>query len=259
VSTNLGGRTAIVTGASRGIGFAIASSLAQAGANVVITARTAADAEKAAAEIGRGALGVAAHAVDEDAARECVGLARSHFGSLDILVNNVGTNPAYGKLINQEHARFTKTFDVNVWAPLLWTSLVAKSWMQEHGGVVVNNASIGAFTVEDDLGVYNGTKAALVQITRQLAFELAPKIRVNAVAPGVIRTRLSEALWQSQESELAQLYPLGRIGEPGDVASLVEFLVSDASSWITGQSFVVDGGSTLGTMTMRDRDRPNAR
>jgi len=251
MSMELGGRTAIVTGASRGIGLAIATSFAQAGANVVITARSAADAQSAAAEIGERAIGVAAPATDEEAARSCIDLALNRFGSLDILVNNVGTNPAYGKLVEQDHTRFTKTFDVNVWAPVLWTGLAAKAWMLEHGGVVVNNASIGAFTVEENLGVYNGTKAALVQITRQLAFELAPAVRVNAVAPGVIRTRLSEALWQSQESALQELYPLGRLGEPSDVASLVAFLVSDASSWITGQSFVVDGGSTLGTMTMR--------
>jgi NAD(P)-dependent dehydrogenase (short-subunit alcohol dehydrogenase family) len=142
-SLDLTGRTAIITGASRGIGLAIAQRLATAGANVVLTARKQEAAEAAAAQVGEKGLGVGAHAVDEDASRRCVELTLERFGGIDILVNNAGTNPAYGQLIDQDHARFAKIFDVNVWAPLLWTSLVVKSWMGEHGGAVVNTASVG--------------------------------------------------------------------------------------------------------------------
>ena len=245
-SLDLTGRTAIITGASRGIGLAISQQLAAAGANVVLTARKQEAAEAAAAQVGEKALGVGAHAVDEDAARRCVELTLERFGSVDILVNNAGTNPAYGPLIDQDHARFTKIFDVNLWAPLLWTSLAVKSWMGEHGGAVVNTASIGGMHQSPAMGMYNATKAALIHVTKQLALELSPRIRVNAICPGVVRTRLAEALWKDHEDPLASSIALGRIGEPMDVAGAVAFLVSDAASWITGETMVIDGGLLLG-------------
>ena len=142
-STDLRGKTAIITGASRGIGLAAAQALATAGANVVLTSRKQDTADEAAAQIAGSALGVAAHAVDEEQARRCVDLALETFGSVDILVNNAGTNPAYGPMIQQDHARFAKIFDVNLWAPLLWTELATRAWMGEHGGSVINTASIG--------------------------------------------------------------------------------------------------------------------
>jgi NAD(P)-dependent dehydrogenase (short-subunit alcohol dehydrogenase family) len=240
------GRTAIITGASRGIGLAIAQRLAAAGANVVLTSRKQESADAAAAQVGDNALGVAAHAVDEDAARRCVGLTLDRFGSLDILVNNAGTNPAYGPLIEQDHGRFAKVFDVNLWAPLLWTSLAVKAWMGEHGGAVVNTASIGGLHFSPNMGMYNATKAALIHVTKQLALELSPRVRVNAICPGVVRTRLAEALWKGYEDPLSASTPLGRIGEPVDVACAVAFLVSDAASWITGEAMVIDGGQLLG-------------
>lgn len=243
---SLTGRTAIITGASRGIGLAIAQRLADAGANVVLTSRKQESADAAAAQVGGTALGVAAHAVDEDAARRCVELTLDRFGSLDILVNNAGTNPAYGPLIEQDHARFAKTFDVNLWAPLLWTSLAVKAWMGEHRGVVINTASVGGMDFAPNLGMYNATKAALIHVTKQLALELSPRVRVNAVCPGVVRTRLAEALWKDHEDALSASTPLGRIGEPVDVAAAVVFLVSDAASWITGETMVIDGGRLLG-------------
>ena len=245
-SVDLTGRTAIVTGASRGIGLAIAQQLAAAGANVVLTARKQEAADAAAAQVGEHALGVGAHAVDEEAARACVDLTLERFGGVDILVNNAGTNPAYGPLIEQDHARFTKIFEVNLWAPLLWTSLVAKAWMGEHGGAVVNTASIGGMHQSPAMGLYNATKAALIHVTKQLALELSPRIRVNAICPGVVRTRLAEALWKDHEDPLAASIALGRIGEPVDVAGAVAFLVSDAASWITGETMVIDGGRVLG-------------
>ncbi len=243
---DLTGRTAIVVGASRGIGLAAAQSIAAAGANVVLTSRSQESADAAAAQVGGTAVGVAAHAVDEDAARRCVDLTLDRFGSVDILVNNAGTNRAYGPLIDQDHERFTKTFDVNLWAPLLWTGLVTRKWMGEHGGSVVHTASIGGMAPDANIGVYNASKAALIHLTKQLALELSPKVRVNAVAPGAVRTKLAEALWKEQEQAVSASTALGRIGEPEDVGSAIAFLVSDAASWITGETLVIDGGQVLG-------------
>jgi NAD(P)-dependent dehydrogenase (short-subunit alcohol dehydrogenase family) len=243
---NLTGRTAIITGASRGIGLAIAQRLAADGANVVLTARKQESADAAAKQVGERAIGVAAHAVDEDAAKHCVGLTLDRFGSIDILVNNAGTNPAYGPLIDQDHARFAKTFEVNLWAPLLWTSLAVKAWMGEHGGTVVNTASIGGMHQSPNMGMYNATKAALIHVTKQLALELSPRVRVNAICPGVVRTKLAEALWKENEGAVSAATALGRIGEPADVAAAVAFLVSDEASWITGDTMVLDGGQVLG-------------
>lgn len=249
-SPDLSGRTAIITGASRGIGLAVAQRLADTGANVVLTSRQQENADAAAAQVGGNALGVAAHAVDEDAARRCVDRTLEHFGSVDILVNNAGTNPAFGPLIDQDHAAFAKIFDVNLWAPLLWTSLTVKAWMGEHGGAVVNTASIGGMAFEANLGLYNTTKAALIHVTKQLALELSPRVRVNAICPGVVRTRLAEALWKDHEQALSAVTALGRIGEPPDVAAAVAFLVSDEASWITGETMVIDGGQILGNAMM---------
>ena len=245
-ATDLGGRTAIVTGASRGIGLAIAQRLAAEGANVVLTARKQESADAAAEQVGGSAIGVAAHAADEDAAKHCVGQALDRFGSIDILVNNAGTNPAFGPLIEQDHARFAKIFDVNLWAPLLWTSLATKAWMAEHGGAVVNTSSIGGMHQSPAMGLYNATKAALIHVTKQLALELSPRVRVNAICPGVVRTRLAEALWKDNEEAVSGATALGRIGEPADVAAAVAFLASDQASWITGETLVIDGGQLLG-------------
>ena len=243
---DLSGRTAIVTGASRGIGLATARALLDAGANVVVTSREKAAADQAAASLGDRAVGIAAHVTDEIAARICIESTIGRFGSLDILVNNAGTNPAYGPLVEQNQGRVAKTFDVNVWGPLLWTQLAWHGWMADHGGAIVNTASVGALAVAPGLGAYNASKAALVRLTRQLAFELAPKVRVNAVAPGVVRTRLAEVLWREHEKQLNATTPLGRIGEPSDVAQGIVFLASDAASWVTGETFVIDGGQILG-------------
>ncbi len=245
-SLDLTGRVAIVAGASRGIGLAAARALAEAGADVVLTSRKQDAADAAAAEIGGSAVGVAAHSADEDQARRCLERTLERFGRLDILVNNAGTNPAYGPLIAQDHGRFVKTMDVNLWAPLMWTGLATEMWLRDHGGTVINTASIGGLSHEANIGLYNTSKAALIYLTAQLALELSPTIRVNAVAPGVVRTRLAEALWKDHEAQVAAGTALARIGEPVDVANAVVFLASDASSWMTGETLVVDGGQRHG-------------
>ena len=220
--------------------------IAAAGGNVVLTSRSQEAADAAAAQVGGTAVGVGAHAVDEEAAQRCVDLTLERFGSLDILVNNAGTNPAFGPVIDQDHGRFAKTFDVNLWAPVLWTGLATRAWMGEHGGAVVNTASVGGMAFEANIGLYNASKAALIHLTKQLALELSPRVRVNAVAPGVVRTKLAEALWKEHEQAVSESTALGRIGEPADIASAVAFLVSDAASWITGETMVIDGGQLLG-------------
>ncbi|MDD7814029.1 SDR family oxidoreductase [Mycolicibacter sinensis] len=243
---DLQGRTAIITGGSRGIGLAIGQRLAEAGANVVLTSRDQDSADAAAAQVDGNVLGVAAHVAQDDAAQRCIDLTLERFGSIDILVNNAGTNPAFGPLLDQDHARFAKIFDINLWGPLLWTSCAVKAWMGEHGGAVVNTASIGGLSFAPLMGMYNATKAALIHVTKQLALELSPGVRVNAICPGVVRTKMAEVLWKEHEQALSTTTPLGRIGEPLDVAGAVAFLVSDAASWITGQTLVIDGGQILG-------------
>ena len=244
----LNGKTALITGGSRGIGLAMAARFAEAGANVMITSRKAADLADAAA--GLVAAGVpedqvawvAAHVGKPEDAQSCVAETLSRFGRLDILVNNAGTNPYFGPMIDIDVVRAQKTFEVNQLAVLLWSAAAVRSGLR---GSVINVASIGGLGVEPGIGWYNVTKAAVIHITRQLSFELAPDVRVNALAPGLVKTKLASALWEGLgEDRIAAHIPLRRLGLPDDIASAALFLASDASSWVTGQTFVVDGGTT---------------
>jgi NAD(P)-dependent dehydrogenase (short-subunit alcohol dehydrogenase family) len=161
------------------------------------------------------------------------------------LVNNAATNAGYGPLVDQHYDAFRKTVDLNMWAPILWSCLAARAWMSEHGGAIVNTASLGGLVTEPNLGIYNASKAALIHLTKQCAVEFGPSVRVNAVPPGVVRTKLSEVLWRDQEQALTDSLPLGRIGEPEDIGRAIAFLASDAAAWITGQILVIDGGAML--------------
>ena len=240
-------RVVLVTGGSRGLGEAIAAEFLDSGAGgVAVTSRRAENLAGVVSRLGGGdrLLPIEARADDEAAAARAVGEVIDRFGSCDILVNNAGTNPSAGPLVGVDLGAVDKTWAVNQRAPLVWSREVWRQSMSEAGGSIVNIASVGGLQPGSDLGAYNVSKAALIHLTRQLAFELAPGVRVNAVAPGVVRTRLSALLWDGIEEQTAALHPLKRIGEPRDVAAAVLFLASDAASWITGTILPVDGGVT---------------
>ncbi|WP_037163112.1 SDR family oxidoreductase [Rhodococcoides fascians] len=245
---DLTGRTALVTGASRGIGKAIAAELLGRGANVAITARKpepladAAGELQAAAPDGAKVLTIAGNAGDADSRRDAVDRTVAELGSLDILVNNTGINPVYGSLMEADLAGVKKIFDTNVVATLGFVQEAYRAWMKEHGGAVVNLASVAGIRSTGVIAAYGASKAALIRLTEELAWQLGPTIRVNAVAPGVVKTKFAEALVVGGEDTASAAYPLRRLGVPEDVASLVAFLVSDESSWITGETVRIDGG-----------------
>jgi len=248
---SLDGKGALVTGASKGIGKAIAATLATSGAKVMLASRKLDQLQAAAAEIAAAgaAAGVsvdtevfAANVGDLDAAQACVSAAVERFGSVDILVNNAATNPYFGATLGVDSARYDKTFQVNLKGPLFWTQAVWEAGLKERPGVIVNVASVGGLRAEGGLGVYNLTKAALIHLTRQLASELGPT-RVVGVAPGLVQTDFAAFLVDNFGDKLAAQLPLKRLGDPQDIANLVTFLVSDAASWITGETYVIDGGA----------------
>lgn len=238
----LTGKVAVVTGASRGIGRAIAGALAAEGAKVLLVSRKEEALRSAAGEIGRDVRWYAANVGDPTAAEACVSETLREFGRIDILVNNAATNPYLGPTLGVDLARFDKTVQVNLRGPLVWTQAVWNAWMKDNPGVVANVASVGGLRAEPFLGVYNVTKAALVHLTRQLASELG-LTRVVGVAPGLVKTDFAAVLVDNVGESLARALPTKRLGEPEDIANLVTFLVSPSASWITGDTFVIDGGA----------------
>jgi len=238
----LDGKTALVTGASKGIGFAIAKAMAASGAKVMLSSRKQDQLEKAAAEIDGEVDVVAANAGEPDQAEAAVARTIERFGSLDILVNNAATNPHFGKAIDIDLSRYDKTFQVNVRGVFVWTQLAYHRWMQEHGGNVINISSIGGMHYGSLIGIYDTTKAAVIYLTKPLAAELSPGVRVNAIAPGLVKTDFAKALYESGEEAVAAMMPLKRLGVPEDIAGAAVFLASDAASWMTGEVMVVDGG-----------------
>lgn len=245
---SLDGKVALVTGASKGIGRAIAEAFAAAGASVVLSSRKQDALDEVVTEIakdGGEASAFAANAGEPDQIAACVGSAIDRYGRVDILVNNAATNPYMGRAIDIDLPRFDKTWQVNYRGPLVWVQEAWQRSMAEHGGVVVNMASIGGMAVAPALGHYNVTKAALIHLTKTLASDLAPGVRVNAIAPGLVKTDMARALWEPDEEAVSRGIPLRRLGEPGDIANAALFLASDLSSWMTGHTLVVDGGALL--------------
>jgi len=243
-------RVAIVTGASRGLGSAIAEGLVAHGARVVLSSRRQEDLERVAARLNErapdaaAAAAIAAHAGRPADLRALVDGAMERFGRIDILVNNAGTNPYFGPLIDAELSAWDKTFEVNLRGYFVLTQLVHRAWMEAHGGAVLNIASTGGLRPSVGLGVYDVTKAGVVMLTRKLARELGGRVRVNCIAPGLFRTRFAEALWSNEAilRRVTENNPLGRIGEPEEIAGAAVFLLSDAASYVNGQVLVLDGG-----------------
>ncbi|MFZ4515915.1 MAG: SDR family oxidoreductase [Acidimicrobiia bacterium] len=243
----LDGRVAIITGASRGIGHAIATRFVEAGARgIVCNARHHEDLEALRTELPAGVVATVTGSMGDPAtATQLVATALAQFGQIDIVVNNAATNPTFGNVLDAEPSAVRKILEVNVEGPLALVREACHAWMHEHGGAVINIASIGGLEPQPFIGVYNVSKAALIHLTRQLAAECAPAVRVNAIAPGLVRTRFARALWESDETSVANMIPLGRIGEPPDIAHAALFLAADTSAWITGTTLIVDGGALL--------------
>ncbi|NYI44513.1 3-oxoacyl-[acyl-carrier protein] reductase [Nocardioides aromaticivorans] len=248
MGTRFEGKTAIVTGASRGIGLAIAERLVADGARVVVTGRKEGALAEAVDALGgpEVALGVAGHADDGDHQAEVVERAIATFGSADLLVNNTGINPTYGPLMEIDLAVARKIVDTNCVAAIAWAQQMHRQWLGEHGGAIVNVASVAGLRPAPGIAFYGASKAMLIHLTQELAVELGPDIRVNAVAPAVVKTRFATALYEGREEEVAAAYPLKRLGVPEDIGSVVAFLLSPDAGWMTGQTLVVDGGITLG-------------
>jgi NAD(P)-dependent dehydrogenase (short-subunit alcohol dehydrogenase family) len=242
MQVSLEGKVAIVTGGSKGIGKAIAAGLVGAGASVMLTSRKIDQLEAAADEIGGDTAVFAGNAGHIDAAEACVSATIERFGRLDILVNNAATNPYYGPTLDVEPSQFDKTFEVNLRGPLYWSQAAHRQAFKDQPGVIINVSSVGGMRTEPGLGVYNLTKAALIHLTRQLAGELGPT-RVVCLAPGLIRTDFAKVLIDNFGNQLERSLPLGRLGEPDDIANMAVFLASDLASYITGETFVIDGGA----------------
>ncbi|MBM3742077.1 MAG: SDR family oxidoreductase [Actinomycetota bacterium] len=246
---SLRGKTALVTGASRGIGQAIAKSFAEAGAQVMLTSRKIEALRQAATQIDGETEVFAANAGDIQQAQACVDATMKRFGKIDILVNNAATNPYYGPTLGVDSAQFDKTFQVNLKGPLFWSQAAWNASMKDSPGVILNIASVGGLRAEQGLGVYNLTKAALIHLTSQLACELG-RTRVVGIAPGLVKTLFASVLIENVGDRLAAALPTKRLGEPQDIANLALFLCSDLAAWITGETYVIDGGAGVRSGTM---------
>ena len=241
----LDGKVAIVTGASRGIGKGIAKAYLDSGASVMLVSRKAEGLEEAAAELGGDVAWFAAHTGRPEDGEAAVEATLARFGAVDILVNNAATNPYAGPTIGVDASRLDKTYEVNLRGPLLWTITAYEKWMKDHGGLIINIASVGGFATSTQLGVYGMFKAALVHLTKQLGAELGPKVRVNCIAPGLIRTDFARILWEGERGEkVASLMPAKRLGEPSDIGQAALFIAA-AAPWLTGQTIILDGGEIV--------------
>ncbi|MBQ1094230.1 SDR family oxidoreductase [Streptomyces sp. B93] len=246
MTVELSGKVALITGGSRGIGYGVAEALIARGDRVCITGRNEDALKEAVDQLGSDrAVGVAGKAHDE--AHQAIAVERTMeaFGRVDYLVNNAGTNPVFGPIAELDLNVARKVFETNVISALGFAQQTWKAWQRENGGAIVNIASVAGLSPSPFIGAYGVSKAAMINLTVQLAHEFAPKVRVNAVAPAVIKTKFAQALYEGRETEAAAAYPLQRLGVPSDIGGAVAFLTSEQSDWVTGQTLVVDGGIFL--------------
>ncbi|MFH8341748.1 SDR family oxidoreductase [Streptomyces sp. AM6-12] len=242
----LSGKVALVTGASRGIGYGVAEALVARGDRVCITGRNEDALKEAVDKLGaERVIGVAGKAHDLDHQSEAVERTMEAFGRLDHLVNNAGTNPVFGPIADLDLNVARKVFETNVISALGFAQKTWHAWQKDNGGAIVNIASIAGLAPSPFIGAYGVSKAAMINLTQQLAHEFAPRVRVNAIAPAVVKTKFAQALYEGREEEAAAAYPLGRLGVPSDIGGAAAFLTSEQSDWVTGQTLVVDGGLFL--------------
>ncbi len=248
---DLTGKIAIITGASRGIGEAIAQRMAEAGAKIVIASRKQESLDAVAADLranGADVLPIAAHNGDKAALIALVEQAVAHYGGIDIVVNNAATNPHFGPVLEAQDSMWLKTLEVNLLGAFWLAQAVVPHLKQRGGGKIINVTSVNGLRPGTMQGIYSASKAALINLTQTLAMELGgDNIQVNAIAPGLIKTKFAEALWSNESilDTVTARTPAKRIGEPDDIAGIAVFLASAASNYATGQTFVVDGGITV--------------
>jgi NAD(P)-dependent dehydrogenase (short-subunit alcohol dehydrogenase family) len=247
----LDGKIALITGASRGIGEAIAMGFAEAGARVALASRKLEALSEVAhriAKAGGDAYPVAAHVGKIIDIESLVERVVNRYGGIDILVNNAGTNPVYGAALDCDESAWEKIIEVNMKGAFFLVRLIAPHMEKRGGGCIINMASVAGISPMAGLGVYSISKAGLIMMTKVFAKELAPKnIRVNAIAPGVIQTRFSEALWKDEKTASAIKHdtPMNRVGMPDEIVGAALYLASEASSFTTGETILVDGGSAI--------------
>lgn len=248
---SLHGKVAVITGGSRGIGQAVAMAYAQAGARVVLASRRQESLDQVAAEIiqaGGEALAVAAHTGDGEAVTALTQRCLEHYGRLDILVNNAATNPHFGPILTADEGQWDKILDVNVKGYFRMAQACAEIMREQGGGKIINMASVAGRTPLPNMGVYCVSKAAVLMLTEVLARELAVwNIQVNAIAPGFVKTRFSQAIWDAPQiyQETVQAIPQQRMAEAEELTGIALYLAGDASSFTTGATFVVDGGQLI--------------
>jgi NAD(P)-dependent dehydrogenase (short-subunit alcohol dehydrogenase family) len=250
---DLSGKVALITGASRGIGEAIALAYAQAGAKVVLASRKQADLDNVAQRIreaGGEVLAMAAHTGDQAAITAVVEKAIAKYGKIDVVVNNAATNPHFGPILTAEESHWDKILDVNVKGYFRVVQACVEGMQVHGGGKIINMASVAGLEPQPMMGVYSVSKAAVLMLTKVLAAELAQfNIQVNAIAPGFVKTKFSAALWQNPQVHEAVLksIPQKRMAEPQEIAGMAVYLASPASSFVTGSIFSIDGGQLIGT------------